>query len=303
MCGAVNGARLPGPRGNWRYWHCRVCGHAWLVPQPSDADLVAYYNSAYQVPFERYLVRCAGEAPSLERLVSTFKPIPGRMLEVGCSYGGMLHRFARAGWEVVGVEVDARAARVAHEQFGLSVHQGTLEQARGRLSPPYDVIALFHVIEHVPTPQSLARRLRELLASGGILIIKTPNADSLAARLLAGWWEWYAAPEHVHVFSARSLRLLLEQSGFRLIVMRTRRGDAHRLLFELVRGEVKRLVRKQGVSAGAVREPARSRLWYKAGERVANLVGAPIEWLLTGMASRGWRGGPEILAVAGHRGS
>jgi hypothetical protein len=216
----------------------------------------------------------------------------------------MLHRFQRTGWNVSGVELDARAARLAHELFGLSVHQGTLTEARGRLSPPYDVVALYHVIEHVPTPLSLARELRELLASDGILIIKTPNADSLPARLLAGWWEWYAAPEHVHVFSARSLGLLLEQSGFRLILMRTRRGDAHCLLFELARGAVKRLVLKQGVSAGAaVREPARSRQWYKAGERLANLVGAPIEWLLAGMASRGWMGGPEILAVAGHRGS
>ncbi len=303
LCGGADTTPLYGPRAPWHYQCCRSCGHAWLIPQPSSDELRSYYNSGYVVPRERYLETCARRGPALRRLVHRFHPVPGRLLEIGCSYGAMLDVFARAAWSVEGVEVDARAATFAKEYFGLAVHHGQLSEVRDRLSPPYDVITLYHVIEHVLDPRALVAELHAMLAPSGVLVVKTPNVQSLIARLTGGWWEWCAPPEHVHLFSPVSLARLLEQTGFRPPLVRTQRGDAHTTLFELIRATSKRLLGGGGTGAASRpnETPARERPWYIAIDHVSSIVGSPLEWGLRLIAESRIAAGPELLVIAQRR--
>jgi hypothetical protein len=76
------------------------------------------------------------------------------------------------------------------------------------------------VIEHVFEPRAMVRRARELLAPGGSLYIQTPNSDSVVARLMRSAW-WPLAPiEHIYLFGARAIRLLLQQEQFRDVEVR-----------------------------------------------------------------------------------
>ncbi len=304
-CGRAGARAVPGPQVRWSYWRCVRCGHAWLHPAPSTQELTRYYNTAYAVPRALYV---AGVPRKLDALVSLLRRQsvrPGRMLEVGCSYGAMLDAFKRDGWDVEGIELDARAAAVARTDYGLRVHHGRFEDVRAELLGGYDAIALYHVLEHVPDPAALIRELAAICRPGGVLLVTTPNPRSFVARALGGWWEWYAAPEHLHLFSADSLRALLETHGFVPETVVSRRGDAHRTLFELVRGSSRRLLRRgvrgrvqlDGPGDGGA-APVSLRPWYRAAQRVIDVIGAPLDWLLAPFQSGRRLLGPELLVLA-----
>ena len=275
---------------------------------PTEGELTAYYNSSYTVAHAPYRARVEEEFPYLQKLVNRAGTRPGRMLEIGCSYGNMLARFASAGWEVEGVEVDARTAVHARDVLGLAIHQGSLEDVRAALRPPYDVVTMFHVIEHVRCITSLVDGLAALMPPGGLLVLKTPNATSLMSRILRGWWEWSAVPEHVHLFTSTSLRTVLVGAGFTTELVITRRGDARGTLHELMRGGVRRLDRTpplgerlfEAADQNATMPPPISRsARYATLARVLDGAGWPLDWILDA-SSRASEASllPELLVVA-----
>ena len=256
-CGATALAFLGGPQQRWRYLRCSACGHLTLEPMPSAEELTAYYNSVYSVPAEKYREATKREFALARRALGIAAGVGSRMLEIGCSYGFMLDAFRREGWTVEGVEIDARAAAHARDRLRLNVHIGPLEDVRAELHPPYHAVTMFHVLEHIVDPQRFLESVGQLLAPGGRLLLRTPNAGSVAARATGGWWEWCAAPEHVHLYTIASLEKTLVRNGFRVQKWMTRRGDAHGLLYELVRGGLRRALGRRNDErlAGAAPSP------------------------------------------------
>jgi SAM-dependent methyltransferase len=305
ICRSVSSSALWGPQNEWRYFRCSNCRHVWLVPTPNAAELKKHYNSAYKVPREAYFHTVNLEFPALRRSLEELTT--GRkMLEIGCSYGGMLARFAAVGWKVDGVELDRRAVETARKSLGLTVQAGTVREVADNLSPPYDVITAYHVIEHVPDPATFLSQIHPMLASNGILLLRLPNASSLAARLTAGWWEWFIGPEHINVFSAKSISMLLVEKGFNVISQKSRRGDGNRLLFEAVKTVGR-------IGYGSFRGPAsgsRSRVnerggatpsataTYRAVRSALNTIGAPIDWAISFADRVGVRSMPELMIIA-----
>ena len=306
ICASSRSSPLGGPQREWRYVRCADCQHAWLVPTPNAQDLRKHYNSAYRVPREAYFLTVEREFPALRRALEQVTP-GRRMLEVGCSYGGMLARFALTEWNVDGVELDQRAAEVARTELGLNVEAGTLREVADKLSPPYDVITAYHVIEHVPDPAAFLSQIHALSAPNGILLLRLPNASSAVARLTKGWWEWFIAPEHVNVFSPKSISLLLRQKGFTVISEKSRRGDGNRLLFEAVK-TVGRIGYRSFGARKATRAVSREKrpgtttpsdtASYGAVRATLNVLGAPVDWALSLADRVGVRSMPELQIVA-----
>ena len=105
----------------------------------------------------------------------------GRYLDVGCGSGGALGVARALGWEVTGVEVDEAAAEKA-TRFTAEIHVGDM------LSAPFaarrfDVVTAFHVLEHVPDPVAVLRRMLRWLTPDGLLIVEVPNAGGLGAAM------------------------------------------------------------------------------------------------------------------------
>ena len=305
ICRSTRSAPLRGPQQEWRYFRCSDCQHAWLVPTPNAQALKKHYNSAYQVPREAYFHTVNADFPALQGTLEQLTP--GRkMLEIGCSYGGMLARFAAVGWKVDGVELDQRAVEFAKRSLGLTVQAGTLREVADKLSPPYDVITAYHVIEHVPDPAAFLSQIRDLSATDGILVLRLPNASSVAARLTRGWWEWFIAPEHVNVFSPKSISLLLKEKGFTVMSQKSRRGDGNRLLFEAVKtvGRIgyRSLREARNSTPSRSQQPhastPSSTATYRAIRATLNTVGAPVDWAIALADQVGLRFMPELMIIA-----
>ena len=296
FCGLPAGKELGGPRAPWSYRRCRGCGHVALHPQPTDAELAEYYNEAYQIPREDYRRAVADAFPMVK---TTVGGAPRRMLEIGCSYGYMLDRFRARGWNVTGVEIDRRAALHAREQLGLDVRAGRLHDVADSLPGPFDVVTLFHVIEHITDPAGFMARLRQLLAPEGILVLRTPNAASVGAKALGGWWEWCAAPEHVHLYTPESLARLLAQAGFRVTRQSTRKGDARGFIHQLVHGALRSLIRRDYrlplAGPSCDRHTSSRKSARRAVSRVLESASVPFDTLLGRVFSEG---GPELVVRA-----
>jgi SAM-dependent methyltransferase len=136
----------------------------------------------------------------------------GSLLDVGCGSGDWLVQMKARGWQVRGVDFDSRAVHVARER-GLIVESGALDE---QLYPDgsFDAVVLNHVIEHVPDPRSTLVECERVLKKGGRLALITPNANSLAHRLLHKDWRGLEPPRHLHIFTPGSMTSLLKQAGF-----------------------------------------------------------------------------------------
>lgn len=236
--------------------HCSYCELAWLYPSPIAEDVAKLYTEYFThrsgEPSQKGLAnlrkavkaqilrKCFGypldtQGGLLTQVLAGIGPLKeivagslmyldvgkkGRLLDVGCGNGRFLAQMRELGWEVMGVEPDPEAVRIAREQFGLEIFQGTLEEARFP-DDNFDAITLNHVIEHVTDPISLLTECRRILKPVGKLVVVTPNIRSLGARLFGKAWLHWDPPRHLFLFSPKSLRICAEQAGLKVQSIRT----------------------------------------------------------------------------------
>ncbi len=141
----------------------------------------------------------------------------GRLLEVGCSTGELLLE-ARTAFEVTGVEADAETSAVARAR-GLSCVTGTLFDAQFP-AEHFDAAALYHVIEHLPSPAAVVSELERIIKPGGSLVLEAPNIDTVWFHLLGARWQQFI-PDHLFFFTPRTLTRLCEAQGFAVREVRT----------------------------------------------------------------------------------
>lgn len=195
---------------------------------------------------------------------------PMRALDAGCGAGGLLVRLTAAGWHAEGVEIDPLAVEVARRASGCPVRAGdfrTADLPRGA----YDLVVLSHVFEHVADPVAALRRLRELLAPGGRVVLIYPNPDSFGARVFGAAWFHWDPPRHLVVPRARALADAATRVGFARGRLRTAGPHAH---FGFRHSRAVRA----GRSGLDVRMPPASRWDVTAAraERVLTAAGLPV---------------------------
>jgi SAM-dependent methyltransferase len=213
---------------------CRACGLLYQSPRPREADLAGMYDEKYYTgegagagdytyaderskePEVR--LKAAARLARIETLVK-----PGRVVEPGCSFGLFLDEARRRGWDPVGVDVSPFAAKHVREVLRIPIHEVPFEEAPLEAGSAR-LVHMSEVIEHLPDPRRAIRKAAAVLEPGGLLVIGTANADSLARRLRGDRWGYYM-PGHVVFFSAGLLSRLLREEGFE--VLRVHRGDDH----------------------------------------------------------------------------
>ena len=209
-CGAEV-ARDAGTKNSWRLVRCCSCGTLFTAELPSNETLHEYYGQYYG---DANLSTPAFVARRLDEIVGGFAPYrkSGRLLDVGCGAATLLEAARRGGWTAEGTEVSEAAVANARA-LGFNVFFGGLTEAR-LPSEHYDVVTAVEVLEHLLDPASLLREVARILRPGGLLWITTPHSRGISARLLGTSWSVVSPPEHIQLFSARGLRLLLGASGF-----------------------------------------------------------------------------------------
>ncbi len=189
---------------------CPSCGLGRTLPVVAPEDLGKYYAAGY------YKKRKSGADTHINngrfRRVKERSGGTKRVLDVGCGNGGLVETFTHAGWEARGVEM-APPEHFVSDEVQKKIFIGDVRTAPYE-PHSFDVITLFHVLEHLPEPRSYLKKARELLSNNGLLVIEVPNVASLQARMTRGKWFNLDVPRHVFHFTPISLTTITEQSGF-----------------------------------------------------------------------------------------
>jgi SAM-dependent methyltransferase len=191
------------------------------APASTGADRTAHTTDVPQQPW--YLRPSVRRIPGLRRLYywlsdtrGDFIPprgFPGSAaLELGCATGTFLKKLRDAGWQARGVEPVAPAAAVAQRE-GFDVHVGTLESATFPTSS-FDAVFGWMVIEHLNDPRSALREMARITRPDGWLGISIPNFGCWEPTAFGRYWYLWELPRHLHFFTPKSIRRLLEESGF-----------------------------------------------------------------------------------------
>jgi SAM-dependent methyltransferase len=169
---------------------------------------------------DRALVKLAyladhGRMMDADRLTG-LHPNPSRILDIGCGGGEFVLALAGEGRELYGIEPDPSARKMATAR-GVRTADGTAE-----VIPPdigarrFDLIVMTHVLEHCGDPGAALRNALSLLAPGGGFYCEVPNCAALHFQTYAEISEMLDVPRHVHFFTPRSLRALMEACGFEI---------------------------------------------------------------------------------------
>lgn len=158
---------------------------------------------------------------------------PTVLLDVGCGIGVFLQAVKEAGWKTIGVDMSKSAVTYARSR-GLDIRLGKIEELSLKRES-FDVITLFQTIEHIEDPIKTLKKIHTLLRKGGILVMTTPNEESLMARLLGRLWFGYRNIEHLYFFNKQSLTAMQKRAGFKKISVNTENGRALSMPWVLTR--------------------------------------------------------------------
>ena len=189
-------------------------------PQPSLDNLGKYYESEDYIShtdntrslFEKlyHFIKSIALKNKL-KLINSLQPNKGRILDIGAGTGDFLSVAKNDGWQTTGVEPSERAKSIAINK-GISF----IEQTSELENDSFDVISMWHVLEHVPDLDKQIKELKRLLKPTGTLIIAVPNFKSFDAKHYGNFWAAYDVPIHFWHFSKTAIKLLFEKEEMKL---------------------------------------------------------------------------------------
>ena len=189
-------------------------------PQPSLDNLGKYYES------EDYISHTDNQRSLFEKLyhfiknialknklnlINSHQPNKGRILDIGAGTGDFLSVAKKDGWQTIGVEPSTKAKSIAINK-GVSFVELTTELENNS----FDVISMWHVLEHVPDLDKQIKELKRLLKPTGTLIIAVPNFKSFDAKHYGKFWAAFDVPIHFWHFSKTAIKLLFQKEKMKL---------------------------------------------------------------------------------------
>lgn len=201
-------------------YECVSCSIGFVDPQPSADVMASLYEDEFFSKKKRTGVLSTvfgwlenGLFRRRVRLIGRLvAPHCKSVLDVGCGNGKFLRAMRTAGHDVVGIEPSPAGAARAREDHGLDVHCGSvLEIDFG--DRRFDLITLWHVLEHVDDPVAYLRHLARWLTPGGRILAAVPNFGGAEAGIYKERWAFLDIPRHLFHFSRRGLRGVAQRAG------------------------------------------------------------------------------------------
>jgi Methyltransferase domain. len=238
---------------------CNNCGFRFTQNFPDEKEIGPYYETAEYVSHSDthkgltnklyHVVRhfmLNRKADMTERISGKTR---GTILDIGCGTGYYLHVMHQRGWHCLGVEKSELASNSARNHFGLEI-LSSLDKTD--TNQRFDVITLWHVLEHLQNLSDVFARLRGLLSEEGTLIVAVPNCDSYDAHYYKEYWGAYDVPRHLWHFTPHTLGLLARREGFKIEQFAPMPFDAFYVSILSERYQHKRLAFLKGMWRGAV---------------------------------------------------
>ncbi len=203
------------------YFRCATCGGMFLHPMPTPHEMREYAERQYRAgDYAQYAKARPLKLETFRRrlaLVRKHQPT-GKLLDLGAACGFMIEAALEAGYDARGVEFSEEAIRLAAPGIRDRIHAGDVTE----LEPgEYDVITAFDILEHAHDPLAALRQWSDLLRPGGLLVLTSPDTDSIFRKVLGSRWPMLQPFQHTALFSGGAMAGFLESAGLRLLELRS----------------------------------------------------------------------------------
>jgi len=203
---------------------CVKCGVGITSPFPTAETLAASNTSIYTVD-QRVMAYLSRRKYFEKRYAGYVKQIKafkasGRLLDIGCNIGLFLHVAQQQGFDVEGVELNKACAEYGNSNLNIAIHTDYLGSI-GFQDESFDVVTMFDVLEHIPDLHGVMKEVQRILKKDGLLVVQSPNIDSLMSRLTKAKWNWLTPPDHVYHFTPATLSSCIERHGFEIRMLKT----------------------------------------------------------------------------------
>ncbi len=211
----------------WKFLKCDNCGHIQLNPRPIKENLkiiypINYYSYEISKKLNYLILRGKDflDFLKLKSIIRFSKNHISTYLDIGCGDGRYLKLVNKIckipKKEIFGTEINLSNLKIL-KQEGFSVFDEKENPEKCIRKNSISLITMFHVIEHLDNPKDFILQMSYLLEKKGIIVIETPNVDSLDNRLFQRtYWGGYHFPRHWHLFSKKTLTKLILDSGFEI---------------------------------------------------------------------------------------
>lgn len=212
---------------------CKECGLLFTTPRPNKDEIGRYYKSeeyySHQENKEGFIPKVYEKVKSVNLKnkygIATEGKEKGKALDIGCGVGDFLHTMEQHGWDCTGVEPSEDAKVIAKKRI-----KGQLLSSEEQENLPdssFDIITMWHVLEHVDDIRWQIQQLHRLCKPGGRIIIALPNYKSYDGQYYKAEWAAYDVPRHLNHFNKETLIKILEESGLRHVKTEKLAWDAY----------------------------------------------------------------------------
>lgn len=182
------------------YLKCSSCKSVYISEIPEDLGKY-YQDEYYRIPsivrLKKIAKKSIGKLETITRFASR-----GRLLEVGPAFGVLAWQAKEFGFDVNVIEMDRRCCDFLQNYVDVNVVQSDSPHIAMKTMQSHDVIAIWHVMEHLPEPLSLLQAAAENLVAGGFLVVAMPNPESFQFKLMGSLWPHLDAPRHLRLMTA-----------------------------------------------------------------------------------------------------
>jgi len=209
---------------------CGDCGHIFQNPRLSVAGLEFYYCDFYdglRTPVAETLSRSPTWMYLDRARAITGLGTPARWLDVGTAHGHFCCA-AQEAWpdtQFDGLDISTGVEEAERAGWIKQGYRGFFPKLADDIAGQYDVLSLFHCLEHTPDPRQEIAAAYKALEPGGLLVIEVPDPESWIGRVCGRFWFPWFQPQHLHLLSVKNMSRLLREAGFEPALVQ--RGEAH----------------------------------------------------------------------------
>jgi len=210
-----------------RILKCKNCGIIFLSPalvmeKPGDYYSDRFVAEKYTNESTKRSLRDNSRVALA--LIKEFKP-KGSLLDIGTNIGMFVDEANKGGYKAMGIE-PSRNLVIQAKQLAIPVISSTIEKFQPDTA--FDIITMFHVLEHITEPLKALGRIDSMQAANGLLVLEVPNIESYMAKKDGISWKFIAL-EHLFYFSPKSISKFLDKAGYKIMKIKKRNFELNQL--------------------------------------------------------------------------